>query len=132
MTSDPQSFVRRCLDNKLRLDSRLNFDARPISIIYNTKRNHTEVCLGDTKYLILSLLNIHFLSRVIASVLGHVVHPQPQRPSDGEIHVKLHITPMSSPDVDSDKFSFEHLNSQQLYLFLLQAPSEICSDFQNC
>ena len=46
-----------------------------------------------------------FSNRVIAVVNGRIVTPQAHRPSDGEVHVKLHFTNMSAQEVETDKFS---------------------------
>lgn len=61
MSSDSQSFVKQCLERKVRLDKRKLDEARPIFIIYDREKQHAEVYLGETKFFNFCLLLMNHL-----------------------------------------------------------------------
>ncbi|XP_064392820.1 exosome complex component RRP45-like [Halichondria panicea] len=81
-----KNFMLEAIKESKRLDGREVYDYRAIEIKLGTSPGHVEVMLGDT--------------RVLACVSCRVIRPRPQRPTEGQMHFNVELSPMASPSFE--------------------------------
>jgi len=79
-------FILDALREKLRVDGRKLYDVRKLSISFGKQWGHVEVQLGTT--------------RVLAVVVGEIVEPYPDRPSEGFFTFNTEFSPMADPNFE--------------------------------
>eukprot|EP01017_Pseudomicrothorax_dubius_P042418 TRINITY_DN6921_c0_g1_i5.p1 TRINITY_DN6921_c0_g1~~TRINITY_DN6921_c0_g1_i5.p1 ORF type:complete len:255 (-),score=37.65 TRINITY_DN6921_c0_g1_i5:281-1045(-) len=84
ISKNNEEFIRKSLDEGLRLDGRGLLDGRIIQIVFGDKLGQVEVCLGKT--------------RIYANITSNLVEPNPSRPNEGFMKFGVDLSVLSNDE----------------------------------
>ncbi|XP_002160444.3 exosome complex component RRP45 isoform X1 [Hydra vulgaris] len=99
-TSCEKDFVLKSIKSGIRLDGRQAFDYRNISIQFGIDYGCCEVQLGET--------------RVLAQTSCELVKPIGTRPTEGQLHLNVDLSPMASPSFETGRMTSQGLEINRL------------------